>query len=195
MDTRDSQTYNTIQIGTQCWMAESMNIGLMTSHNSTMANNGVIEKYCYENDVIKCQEWGGLYQWDEAMQYSTVESSQGICPVSWHIPSETDWDVLDDYLVHHSVAGGKMKEAGTAHWASPNSGATNLSGFTGIASGYIAYSEPTPDHSLWTHNYIWSSTQTDAEYARRRLLFWISTGSNPYFDLKWLGFSVRCVKD
>jgi uncharacterized protein (TIGR02145 family) len=195
VDTRDGQSYNTVQIGTQCWMAESINIGLMISHNSPMSNNGVIEKYCNNNDELKCQEWGALYQWDEAMQYSTIESTQGICPVSWHIPSETEWVILDGFLVYHSVAGGKMKEAGYTHWASPNSGATNSSGFTGIGSGYIAYSETTPDHSLWTHNYIWASTQYGADYARRRLLFWVSTDSNPYYDYKWLGFSVRCVKD
>jgi uncharacterized protein (TIGR02145 family) len=129
------------------------------------------------------------------MQYTTVESAQGICPASWHIPSEAEWDTLDDFLVHHSVAGGKMKEAGTTHWAAPNTGATNSSGFTGIGSGYIAYSNATPDQALWTHNYIWASTQYGVDYARRRLLFWVSNGSNPYYDYKWLGFSVRCVKD
>ena len=160
LDARDGQAYNTVQIGTQCWMAESMNIGVMTSHNSPMANNGVIEKYCYENDVIKCQEWGGLYQWDEAMQYSTNEGSQGICPASWHIPSETEWDILDDFFVHHSVAGGKMKESGTLTLGLSQQRGNQHKWLYRIASGYIAYSEPTPDNSLWTHNYIWSSTQS-----------------------------------
>lgn len=195
LDSRDGQTYNTVQIGTQCWMAESLNIGLMTFNESPMANDGIIEKYCQDNDEMLCQEWGGLYQWDEAMQYTTTESTQGICPASWHIPSETEWDVLDDYLGGYNSSGGPMKEAGILHWVSPNTGATNLSGFTGIASGYSDYQSSTPGHSLWTHNYIWSSTEYGTDYARRRLLLYFNAKSNPYYDLKWLGFSVRCVKD
>jgi uncharacterized protein (TIGR02145 family) len=195
VDTRDGQTYNTVQIGTQCWMAESLNIGLITSNASQMNNNGVIEKYCYDNDVLLCQEWGATYQWDEAMQYTITESTQGICPAFWHFPSETEWDVLDDFLGGYNSAGGPMKEAGNNHWIDPNTGATNSSGFTGIASGYSSYQSSTHSQCLWTHNYIWSSTQVDAVYARRRALLYFNAKSNPYFDLKWIGMSVRCVKD
>ncbi|MBM3435069.1 MAG: hypothetical protein FJY07_02500 [Bacteroidetes bacterium] len=194
IDTRDGQVYNTVLIGTQCWMAESINIGQMTSNNSPMANDGLIEKYCYDNDVLKCQEWGALYQWDEAMQYTTTEGAQGICPASWHIPSEAEWDILDDFLGGYNYAGQPMKEAGTTHWIAPNNG-TNLSGFTGIPAGYINYQGPTYSNHQGTHNYIWSSTQTDSDYARRRLLLYLNNKSNPYDDLKWLGISVRCVKD
>jgi uncharacterized protein (TIGR02145 family) len=193
VDTRDSQSYNTTQIGTQCWMAQSLNYGLMIANNTQMANDGMAEKWCYDNAEAKCLEYGALYQWDEAMQYSLVESTQGICPAGWHIPSEAEWDILDDFLGGYNNSGGPMKETGTVHWVSPNSGATNTSGFSGRGAGYNDYKDATPPTHLRTHNYIWSSTQYQTEYARRRLLLYLNYKSNPYFDLKWLGFSVRCV--
>lgn len=194
-DARDGQAYYTTQIGTQCWMAESLNYGSMTAHNVAMTNNGVNEKYCYDNDELNCQEYGALYQWDEAMQYTTTESAQGICPASWHIPSEAEWDTLDDFLGGYNSSGGPMKETGTVHWVSPNTGATNSSGFTGRGAGIIDITATNPSTGLRTHNYIWSSTQDGTAYARRRLLLYFNAKSNPYFDLKWIGFSIRCVKD
>lgn len=193
-DPRDGQAYSTVQIGTQCWFAESLNYGLMISASSTMSNDGIVEKYCYENLETRCQEFGALYQWDEAMQYINVESTQGVCPDGWHIPSESEWLVLEDFLGGKNVAGGKMKETGYVHWVYPNTGATNISGFTARAGGYNAYSEATPWSGLWTHHYIWASTPYLSDYARRRGLFYFSGQSYPYYDLKWLGFSVRCLK-
>jgi uncharacterized protein (TIGR02145 family) len=195
LDQRDGKTYNTVQIGTQCWMAESLNYGTMIPHNTAMTNNGVSEKYCFDNDVLNCQEWGALYQWDEAMGYTVTESTQGICPASWHIPSEAEWVILDNFLGGYYSSGGPMKEAGLTHWASPNTGGTNSSGFTGIASGFIEISASYPSQALYTHNYLWSSTEVYGTYARRRLLLYFDARSNPYYDLKWIGFSVRCVKD
>ena len=195
VDSRDGHVYNTTQIGTQCWMAQSLNYGLMIPNNTQMANNGVAEKWCFDNDEMLCQEYGALYQWDEAMQYSLVESTQGLCPVAWHIPSEAEWVILDDFLGGYYNSGGPMKETGTVHWASPNSGATNTSGFTGIGAGFNDYTNATPSSSKRYYNYIWSSTQYGAQYARRRLLLYFNARSNPYYDFKWIGFSVRCVKD
>jgi uncharacterized protein (TIGR02145 family) len=194
-DTRDGQAYDIVLIGNQCWMAESLNYGLMISHDVAMDNDGTSEKYCFDNDELNCQEWGALYQWDEAMQYTTTESTQGICPPSWHIPSEADWDTLDDFLGGYNISGGKMKESGYIHWVSPNTGASNSSGFTGIASGFIDISASNPSQGLYTHNYYWSSTEVYGTSARRRALFYFNAKSNPYYDLKWIGFSIRCVKD
>jgi uncharacterized protein (TIGR02145 family) len=193
-DPRDGQVYNTVQIGTQCWLAQNLNYGTMIAASSPMANDGMVEKYCYENAESRCLEYGALYQWDEAMQYVYVESTQGICPSGWHIPSEAEWVILENFLGSKNVAGGKMKETGYVHWVSPNTGATNSSGFTARAGGYNAYTDATPWSNLRTHNYIWASTPRDATTARRRGLFYFSAQSYPYFDLKSLGFSVRCLK-
>jgi len=70
-----------------------------------------------------CNVYGGLYQWDEAMQYSTTVGVQGICPTGWHLPADSEWTTLTTFLGGEIIAGGKMKEAGLAHWASPNTGA------------------------------------------------------------------------
>ena len=80
--------YNTVKIGSQCWLKENLNVGVMIDSAANPSSNGVIEKYCYRNDTTNCVKYGGLYQWDEAMAYSTTSGVQGICPSGWHIPTE-----------------------------------------------------------------------------------------------------------
>ena len=89
IDYRDGQQYPTILIGSQCWLAKNLNVGIKINNGSlSPSNNGIIEKYCYNNDTNYCNTYGGLYEWNEMMQYSLIESSQGICPCGWHIPSD-----------------------------------------------------------------------------------------------------------
>jgi len=94
LDTRDSKTYGTVQVGTQCWMAENLNIGDMISGNQDMSDDGDFEKYCFNNNVSSCNTYGGLYQWNELMQYSTTPGIQGICPEGWHVPTDSEWCTL-----------------------------------------------------------------------------------------------------
>ena len=89
------QVYNTIQVFSQCWMKENLNAGTMLSWPALSANNGIIEKYCYNNQTANCNVYGGLYKWEEVMQYASTEGVQGICPQSWHIPTDEDWKVLE----------------------------------------------------------------------------------------------------
>lgn len=104
IDSRDNQEYVAIPIGTQIWMAENLNVGtrINISTNGTevlnQTDNGTIEKYCYDDDPTNCNIYGGLYQLEEAMNYNTTESSQGICPAGWHIPSDTEWKLMEIYL-------------------------------------------------------------------------------------------------
>ena len=146
-DTRDTKVYSTVLIGTQCWFAQNLNVGTKLNVTENQTNNSIIEKYCYNNADASCDVYGGLYQWAETVQYlngATNTASwtpvptgnvQGICPGGWHIPSDAEWTTLSTFLGGESVAGGKLKEAGIAHWASPNSGATNSSGFTALPGG------------------------------------------------------------
>jgi len=202
IDTRDGQIYSTVQIGSQCWMAENLNIGTKinsTSGGQQQTDNGIIEKYCYNNEEDSCNVYGGLYEWNEAMQYVTTEGAQGICPDSWHIPTDSEWTILTDYLGGSSVAGGKMKstgtiEAGTGLWHSPNTGATNESGFTGLPGGYRS-SDSGPFYVLGYHSLFWSSSQYDVSYAWSRYLSYDIASLSPHFDDKGHGFSVRCLKD
>jgi len=116
-------------------MKENLNVGTMVMGDSSHSNNGIIEKHCYNNDTSNCDTYGGLYQWNEMMQYDTTAGVQGICPAGWHIPHNAEWAELTEYLGGLSMAGGRMKEPGNTHWKNPNKGATNSSGFTAIAGG------------------------------------------------------------
>ncbi len=192
-DSRDGQTYNTVQIGTQCWMAENLNIGTMINGSEEMTDNSVIEKYCYDNNTANCDEYGGLYQWNEMMQYTTIAGVRGICPSGWYLPTDEEWTTLTDFLGGESVAGGKMKEAGTVHWSSPNAGATNESGFTCLPGG-----NRNPDHSfsyLTLYTNFWLSSEYSGSNAWIRGLHYNSSIVSPYNYTKFSGFSVRCLKD
>ena len=111
-------------------MRENLDIGTMVTGISDQSNDSIIEKYCYNDDTANCAIYGGLYQWAEMMQYNSNPGSQGICPTGWHIPASAEWDTLVSYLGGEWLAGGKMKEAGTAHWFWSNVGANNESGFS-----------------------------------------------------------------
>jgi len=192
--TYGGQVYNTVLIGDQCWLKENLNIGTMIPGADEMQNNGTIEKYCYDDDPANCDIYGGLYQWDEMMQYSTLEGVQGICPAGWHLPADAEWTILADYLGGEDVAGGKMKETGTTHWHSPNKGATNSSGFTALPGGirFRNFFSSPGGHGLW-----WSSSEvssTDRADARE-LGFDYEDLADAGSPTKELGFSVRCLRD
>ncbi len=194
MTDTEGNTYPTIQIGTQFWMAKNLNVGTMIDSSSDQMDNGTIQKYCYRDLDINCDVYGGLYQWDEMMQYVITEGAQGICPSGWHIPTDSEWTTLTDYLGGLSVAGGKMKETGLVHWNSPNTDATNESGFTGLPGGYR--STFGSFFQIGGGGWWWSSTE-QADNTRgvgRRLA---GSVGDAFLDnsLKQNGFSVRCLKD
>ncbi|MBI9037409.1 MAG: carboxypeptidase regulatory-like domain-containing protein [Bacteroidales bacterium] len=193
-DLRDGQTYKTVQIGEQCWMAENLNCGLMINSDLNQINNDIIEKYCYDNDTANCETYGGLYQWDEMMQYTTAEGSRGICPPAWHLPSDNEWTILTDFLGGWGIAGGEMKEKGIIHWNSPNTGATNESGFTAKPGGCFLYYNNIFDKQK-NKFYSWSSTSIDnAGSWQRGISYNFSNILRSNFQ-KVLGLSVRCIKD
>lgn len=198
----DGNVYNTVQIGTQCWMAENLNVGTMinsTAGGQLQTNNGVIEKYCYDNNSAKCDIYGGLYEWDEMMQYApsdngTIGTTQGICPTGWHIPTDIEWTTLTDELSGQSVAGGKLKETGTTHWYSPNTGATNESGFTALPGGGRSSSDGS-FYALRSGGYWWSATETSSTRAWERGLGYSGAGVGRYDNIKVCSQSVRCLQD
>ncbi len=188
------QTYSTVQIGTQCWMAENLNIGTMINGTAEQSNNEEIEKFCYEDDSLNCEVYGGLYEWREMMQYVTDTAVQGICPLGWYIPTEYDWEILYEYLGGGTIAGGKLKETETLHWTSPNNGATNVSGFTALPGGLRAvnilrFSNLGADGIFWTSN--------DPNFLKASSIgvHYYTPFVYPYDDYKTRGFSVRCIKD
>lgn len=168
IDPRDGQVYPTVQIGTQCWFAKNLNVGVMINSVATPTtpivwptNNGIIEKYCLNNLEENCNVWGGWYQGKEAMQYVYNQGAQGICPPGWHLPTQAEWNTLKNYL--DPYAGGKLKEAGLAHWGSPNNGATNSSGFTALGSSFYSGSA-TFNCCLGVWTTFWGSTLTGSSW-------------------------------
>jgi uncharacterized protein (TIGR02145 family) len=159
-------------------MAENLNTGTLIQHTIEGANNGIIEKYCYEDKESICNIYGALYQWNEMMQYkpsdtATVGTTQGVCPDGWHIPTQKEWLILSSFLGGqliwegnesgtHSIVGGKLKESGTSHWFAPNYGATNETGFSALPGGMLreaSFAFPDPFFLLLgTYGFWWTST-------------------------------------
>jgi uncharacterized protein (TIGR02145 family) len=192
--TYEGQVYKTVLIGDQCWMAENLNIGTMINGTNDMTDDGVIEKYCYDNDPANCDEYGGLYQWNEMMEYNTTAGVQGICLKGWHLPTDEEWTIISDFFFEGGqFLGGKLKEIGTTHWKPPNAGATNESGFTALPSGN-RISDGFVD--LGSSVYYWSSSEYNSNRAKSWGLYYNmpylgpSSGAN-----KIRGFSVRCLKN
>ncbi len=150
-----------------------------------------IEKYCYNDDPVNCSEYGGLYQWDEMMLGSTTPGIQGICPDGWHIPTDEEWTILTNFLGGETIAGGKMKEAGYAHWNPPNTGATNSSGFTALPGGFRGYTGGFGN--INNSGYFWSSSENATTTRWIRILRHINANNTRTYGEKTSGFSVRCI--
>jgi len=205
----DGYVYKTVKIGDQWWMAENLRV-TRYRNDDTIPNvtNSLAwfelssGAYCnYDNDTTYVATYGRLYNW------YAVDDSRNIAPEGWHVPSDEEWKELEMYLgMSRSEAdraasndprgtdeGGKLKEAGTTHWQSPNTGATNSSGFTalpggnrGIAFGFFY---------MGFNAIFWTSTQYDSDRAWiRSLQSKISTVYN-WHEQKYNGFSIRCVRD
>jgi len=190
-----NKTYNTVQIGTQCWFRENLDIGTMLVSPANPTDNGIIEKYCFDNLTSYCDEYGGLYKWNEMMAYSTTEGAQGICPTGWHIPTDAELISLSTYLGGNTVAGGKVKETGFVHWKySAGGGATNLSGFTGLPGGSLY---GTAFAYLTENGYFASSKthETDNNWTWSRSLSYYTTTFGRIAGYKTTAISVRCLKN
>ena len=199
----DCNYYKVVRIGTQTWMAENLNVGFQIGTNTNSSNNGIIEKYCYNNSPSNCNIYGGLYQWDEMIQYNpsdngTIGSTQGICPDGWHIPTNDEWWlILINGLGGGLVAGGKLEEIGTAHWHDPNVGATNESGFSGLPGGSVDPLSGDSSYDMGVNGNWWSST----EYPGDTTIALSITLMNSLDRIPWSanfkqrGLSVRCLKN
>jgi uncharacterized protein (TIGR02145 family) len=201
----DSKYVNIVRIGTQVWMGENLNVGIRIESTKDQTNNNIIEKYCYNDGEYNCDIYGGLYQWDEMMQYNPPEDTgtitgtiQGICPEGWHIPTDKEWRILNDYLGGWYVAGGKLKEAGLAHWVAPNTGATNESGFTGLPRGYRYFKDNEAGFWMFGIRGAWWCSNYFPGMLNARIGWWLNSEDaefaySPFYDV--VGASVRCVKD
>lgn len=202
----DGNVYNEVTIGTQIWMKENLKV--------THFNNGEIvpnvldgfewstlttgARCYYDNDsATHAQVYGALYNW------FTVADSRKLCPTGWHVPGDSEWNILEIYL-DHSVdttamqwvgtdIGGKLKEAGTTHWSSPNIGSTNTSGFSALPAGGRGFNGMyggKGELEDW-----WTATIYDDTSAMKRYLYYYSAQIERSNWYKTCGWSVRCIMD
>lgn len=177
------KTYNTVQIGTQCWLKDNLDVGTRIDGSQNQTNNSTIEKYCYNNDPNNCSNYGGLYQWNEAMQYTTTPGTKGICPTGWHIPTYSEFQTL-------STAVG---DDGNALKAIGQGTGTNTSGFSALLSGNR--NNNGNFNNLGNNTNFWSSTENNTNNAYNMNLNNNDSNINYNNNNKKNGFSVRCVKD
>lgn len=190
----DGNEYPIVQIGDQCWTAENLKttrfadgsvIPNVTSVDSWI--NLSTPAWCnYENSPANDITYGKLYNW------FTVADPRNVCPTGWHVPTDAEWTVLTDYLGGQDVAGGKMKT--TSGWQSPNTGATNESGFSGLPGGF-RYDYGGDFGSIGYYGYWWSSSESSASAAWYRFLFYNNDYASRNSSYKQGGFSVRCLRD
>jgi uncharacterized protein (TIGR02145 family) len=191
----DGNQYTTVIIGAHTWMAGNLRVTHYRNGSSipcvsddTLWGTLSIGAYCwYDDDPTNKDTYGALYN------FNAVSDSCGLCPEGWHVPTESEWHELVAHLGGEIVAGGKMKETGTAHWKNPNIGATDESGFHGLAGGgrgRISGGGNTGEYATW-----WSSTPYDSIYAWHWGLYRGDEKVRFNPGHKASGFSVRCVKD
>ena len=201
-----NNTYPTVTIGTQVWMAENLrttkyrdgsNIPVVTD-NTQWANNfnnsTTLPMMCwYNNDQVTytTNKFGALYNW-YAINPAT-NGNKNVCPTGWHVPTDAEWTTLTTFLGGESVAGVKMKSTGTQYWISPNTGTTNSSGWSGLPGGYRGLNGPF--YLVGSNGYWWSSTENNTDDAWLRALNYTFGGVYRNDNDKTYGFSVRCVRD
>lgn len=196
----DGNKYTSVKIGTQVWMVENLKV-THYCNGDAISTSGVAEDAFYNdynNDANNSITYGRLYSW------GAVIDNRNIAPKGWHVPSDTEWTKLTDYLGGENVAGGKLKEAGTIHWLSPNTGTTNESGFTALPGGDRSDWNRESSGSFEDLGHIgrwWSSTGTDSQSGvnvwSRNMVY--SSGEvlryNNHPTWEVILHSVRCIKD
>ena len=193
----DSNHYAVVQIGTQIWMAENLKTtkyrdgaGIPNITVDSLWQNDTTGAYCTYNNTTNTDTintYGHLYNW------FAVNNSINIAPAGWHVPTDSEWTALTDYLGGESGAGGKLKENCTTLWLSPNAGATNETGFTAFPGG-MRYDD-SMFNWIGTYDYWWSSSEYYPNYAWYRSMSYLNSDIYTYHYIESSGFSVRCVKD
>jgi uncharacterized protein (TIGR02145 family) len=183
--------YVTVLIDDKCWFRENLNVGVMITSNESddnQTNNSVIEKYCYDNDPSYCDSYGGLYQWNEAMQYVTNEINKGICPTGWRIPTLIELESLENLSEDEAAQLVAVGQHATAYTP------TNELGFSALFAGFRLNGSG-DFYSRNFHTNFWSSTQFGTANAYEMGLS--TNNTTVYFNIynKSDGYSIRCIKE
>lgn len=205
----DGNVYNVVTIGSQCWMKENLkttkykNGEVMLSPAGDWSNLTTGAWAYYKDSSQYNNIYGKLYNW------YAVTDPRGVCPIGWHVPTDSEWNQLVKYLdpntdtssssgIQSPIAGGLMKDlgdlqSGTGLWFAPNTGAINSSEFTGLPGGYRNFNGSY--YLIGTNGFWWSSSEFNTDFARSRNLYYDVAGVGRAGNNKRYGFSVRCVKD
>ena len=193
----EENDYETVLIGNQLWMRENLRTSTFRNGDSIFhAHNNIdwasLQKgaWCMiENSNTQCEIYGKLYN------YYAVSDPRGLCPKGWRVPSEKDFTKLVQHLGGEAIAGGKLKDVGTTCWLTPNLGASNESGFSGLPGG--KRSSTGNFGSIGNIGSWWTSTKNQNDTAWSISLFSFSGGNAVYKYYNDLseGLSVRCLKD
>ena len=187
-DVRDNQTYDIVTIGSQTWMSKNLNYKVENS-------------YCYNDSLEYCEKYGRLYTWAAAVGKSEEECGyqkncgisgrvQGICPLGWHLPSKTEWEILFETVGGQSIAGKKMKS--TLDWFNDYNG-SDIYGFSVLPGGYKDYDG---EFSLVNHYAgFWGAVEYDEDNAYFIYFYFYDDNIFQSKNFKDFGFAVRCVKD
>lgn len=197
MTDQDSNVYKTVTIGTQTWMAENLRTTKYNDGNAIQLvtdpsvwrnlSSGAYSNYDNTNITETIATYGRLYNW-----YAV--NTGKLAPTGWHIPTDAEWTTLTTYLGGESVAGGKLKEISNSHWNSPNTDATNETGFTALPGGFHNYGGAF--FYVGNNGYWWSKTESNTNGTWYRRMDYDGSYVGRYYSTnKESGFSVRCVKD
>ena len=210
-DTRDGQTYKTVTIGDQVWMAENLNYAYTGVPYNYSGNTSDSTSWCYKNEPENCAKYGRLYTWAAAMdsvgtwttngkgcgygsECSPTGTIRGICPEGWHLPDTTEWNTLFSAVGGSFTAGTALKS--TSGWnedEGESGNGTDSFGFSALPAGY-RYNGGDYDNEGYDA-YFWSSTEYNSNYAYYMLLYYNYDYAALYDGNKNYGFSVRCLKD
>jgi uncharacterized protein (TIGR02145 family) len=195
----DGNVYHYVTIGTQVWMVENL--------KTTRLNDGTAipwvsdtswqslssPAYCYySNDITWKDIYGKLYNW-------WAVNTGKLAPAGWHVPTDAEWTTLITYLGSDSIAGGKLKSTGTVEsitglWFSPNTGATNTTGFTAYPGGY-RFASGVGFKQINMLGYWWTSTEFGTSTAYDYFMRFDDTNVHHEYSFKNCGYSVRCIKN
>ena len=208
-DDRDGQTYKTVKIGEQWWMAENLNYAYTDVPFKDVDFTSDSTSWCYDNDAANCAKYGRLYTWAAAMDSAGIIPGntangcgygeicnlgnvkvRGVCPEGWHLPSRDEWDTLLTAVGGEAIAGIMLKS--TEGWNNNSNGSVSYF-FSALPAGYRRYNGYFSSEG--DEAYFWSSTEYDSNRAYNVLLLCSYAGArlNDYY--KDDGFSVRCLRD
>jgi len=190
VDDRDGQTYKTVKIGDQWWMAENLNYEVDSS-------------FCYNDSAEYCGKFGRLYRWAATVGKSERECGhgytcslpsgiiQGVCPSGWHLPDSTEWQILFNAVGGWSTAGAKLKS--TSGWKGSRGGGTDAFGFSVLPAGNRSYDGRFNFEGSIAE--FWSSTEIGRYSAYSSYLYYNDDDAQLFYCSKNIAFPVRCIQD